>query len=192
MMSYRSMTLIAGAAGLMLFTAGAEAADPLPAALLAMHQRSIDDGECAPLDAAMLSNYPPIVAVLSPTDTLYGVLCSVAAFNAPWRLYVVSTGDQAGVHPLIFAEYADNYGWVANDVLFNTGFDPKSLTLTAHEYFDPAADCGWDGTWVWKDFAFALLTYRYQGTCDGTHAFKDWPTIWQLPAAGAAPPSPGK
>src|SRR5258708_3459624 len=77
------------------------AADPLPADLLAMHQRAIDDGECQRLPL-LLANYPPIVAVLSATDTLYVIPCDFGVLNAPARLYVISTGIHAGVQPLLF------------------------------------------------------------------------------------------
>jgi hypothetical protein len=178
-------TILIGAV-LALGATAARAADPLPAALVAMHERSITDGECQTLPL-LLANYPPVVAKVSATDTLYILPCDFGVINAPSRLYVVSTGAHAGILPLIFAAFDIDFGWIADDVLFNVVFDPKTVTLTAHEYFDPAGDCGYEGTWVWRDYAFAMSKYRFQGVCDHTHAYKDWPTVWQAGSAAEAP-----
>jgi hypothetical protein len=174
------------AAAAVLASAAALAADPLPAPLLALHQRAIDDGECQSLPL-LLANYKPTIAQLSATDTLYVLPCDFGVINAPSRVYVISTGPQAGVRPVLFGAFDQDFGWLGDDVLFNVAFDPQTRTLTAHEFFDPAGDCGYDGTWVWRDYAFAMVTYRFQGTCDHTRRYPNWPLIWQAPNSAAAP-----
>jgi Protein of unknown function (DUF1176) len=185
MMALRYLTLVAGVALTPLIATDAEAADTLPDNLLAVHQQTIDNQECQPLDG-LLPYYSPIVATLSAGDTLYIIPCDIGIINTPWRVYLVSTGSHAGVHPLAFSQFDHNFGWIADSVQFNVSFDAKTKTLEAREYFDPGADCGADGTWMWKGHAFALLTYRYQSACDNTKTFKTWPTVWQLPADAAA------
>jgi hypothetical protein len=172
-----------------LAVSGVFAAEPLPAELIAVHQRAIDDGECQGLPL-LLANYPPVVAKVSPTATFYVIPCDFGVINAPARLYVLSTGVHAGVQTLLFAHFDMDFGWIGDDVLFNVAFDQKTGTLMAHEYFDPAGDCGYEGTWVWRDYAFAMVTYRFQGVCDHTRAYKDWPTVWQAPASDAGAPRP--
>jgi hypothetical protein len=167
----------------------AYAADPLPADLLAIHQRAIDDGRCRDQTQLnlLLANYPAVIAALSPTDTMYVIPCDFGVINPSAVVYVVTTGDHAGIRPVIFAQYDQDFGWIGDTVQFNAVFDPKTKTLTAHEYYDPAGDCGADGTWVWHDYAFAMVKYRYQVPCDHTQTFATWPVIFQKPADGAPP-----
>src|SRR6185295_2254995 len=135
----------------------------------------------------LLANYRAIIVPLSPTDTLYVLPCDFGIINAPSRVYVVSTGQRAGVKAVLFAAFDQDFGWIADDVLFNVVFDAQSKTLSAHEFFDPAGDCGYDGKWVWRDYAFAMVSYRFQGTCDHTQRYPNWPLIWQTPTADGAP-----
>jgi hypothetical protein len=170
-------------------TGVAGAADPVPQAVVTMHQRAVDDGECQALDG-MLMYYKPTIAALSPTDTLYILPCDFGILDPPSRLYIQSTGAHPGVRVLMFAQYDRDFGWIGDDEQFNAAFDPKTMTLTAREYFDPAGDCGSDGTWVWRDYAFQLQSYRYQGACDHTKGVKDWPTVWTFPSSADAAPRP--
>jgi hypothetical protein len=173
-------------AAALLAPAVAHAADPLPPALVALHQRAIDDGECQALPL-LLANYKPTVAPLSVTDTLYVLPCDFGVINAPSRVYVGSTGLHPGMTAVLFAAFDQDFGWVGDDVVFNVAFDPQTRTLTAHEFFDPAGDCGYAGTWAWRDYAFAMVSYRFQGTCDHTQAYPNWPVLWQSAGAANAP-----
>src|SRR5437763_173927 len=89
--------------------------------------------------------------------------CSWPITSRPSRLYVGSTGLHPGMTAVLFAAFDQDFGWVGDDVVFNVAFDPQTRTLTAHEFFDPAGDCGYAGTWAWRDYAFAMVSYRFQG-----------------------------
>jgi hypothetical protein len=102
-------------------------------------------------------------------------------------VYVVSTGDHAGVRQLMFAQFDQDFGWIGDTVQFNAVFDAKTKTLVAHEFFDPAGDCGSEGTWLWRDYVFALVKYRYQVPCDHTHTYANWTVIWDVPVPGTPP-----
>jgi hypothetical protein len=41
-------------------------------------------------------------------------------------------------------------------------------------------DCGTDGQWVWRDYAFRLLRYAAQDTCEGIRP-EDWPVVFAYP-----------
>jgi uncharacterized protein DUF1176 len=140
----------------------------------------------------LVANYKPIMAPLSATDTLYVLPCDFGVINAPFRVYVMSTGPHPGITAVLFAAFDQDFGWVGDDLVFNAAFDPQTKTLTAHEFFDPAGDCGYAGVWAWRDYAFAMVSYRYQGTCDHTQAYPNWPLVWQAPnAPNAARPQVG-
>jgi hypothetical protein len=187
MSALRYLAVVASGLGTTLCASLAGAATPLPPELLAIHQRSVDDGVCDKQLDLLVANYPPVVASLSPTDTLYVLPCAFGVYNPASVVYVVSTGDHAGIRPLMFAQYDQDFGWIADTVQFNAKYDPATKTLTAHEYYGPGGDCGSEGAWVWRDYAFALVKYRFQVPCDRTHTPATWTVIFEAPPAGAPP-----
>jgi hypothetical protein len=183
----RNFTIIAGIATGLFTVAAARAATPLPPDVIAMHQRAIGDGICDKAFDLLLANYPPVVAQLSPTDTLYVLPCDFGVYNPASVVYILSSGDRAGVRPLMFAQYDQDFGWIGDTVQFNAQFDEATKTLTAREYYGPGGDCGSEGTWVWRDYAFALAKYRFQVPCDRTHKLAEWTVIYEAPRGGAPP-----
>jgi hypothetical protein len=183
----RNRLAAALAATATVLSAAAQAATVLPPEVVAMHQRAIGDGVCNKAFDLLSANYPPVVAPLSATDTVYVLPCDFGVYNPASVVYVVSTGDHAGVHPLMFAQYDQDFGWIGDTVQFNAQFDPTTKTLTARQYYGPGGDCGSEGTWVWRDYAFALAKYRFQVPCDRTHKLADWTVIFAAPPAGSAP-----
>ena len=97
----------------------------------------------------------------------------------------VNPGTELEIANKYFVGELQELGWMGDDVLFNVAFDPQTRTLTAHEFFDPAGDCGYDGTWVWRDYAFAMVSYRFQGTCDHTQRYPN-PIRTCRPSASSA------
>jgi hypothetical protein len=174
------------AARLLLLLAAApaaaeEATVTVPAAVLAMHERAVANGECVPLET-LLQWYKPTAGALSDADTLYIVPCDQGVFNSPFKLYVVSTGDTVEVRELAFAQFDPDFGWIGDTVQFNPAYDPATRTLTARQSYTAFGDCGTAGTWIWRKFAFAMTEYRLQKDCDGSHPYGTWPVIWKVGA----------
>ncbi len=165
----------------------AAAAVNLPPEVLALHQRAIDDGICDRNLDLLFANFPTVIARVSPADTLYVVPCAFGIINQPSVAYVVTTGAHAGTRALMFAQYDQDFGWIADTLQFNAKFDPATGTLTSRELYGPGGDCGTEGTWVWRDYAFALTRYRFQAPCDRSHKLGDWTVIYEAPAGGGAP-----
>lgn len=182
--------LVRGAIAVMLaagITGPAAAAVGFPPEVMTLHQRAIDDGTCDRNLDLLVANYPTVVAQVSQNDTLYVIPCAFGVLNPASVAYVVTTGAHAGMRALIFAQYDQDFGWIGDTLQFNAKFDPATKTLTAREFYGPGGDCGTEGTWVWRDYAFALVRYRFQTPCDRTHKVGDWTVIYEAPAAGGPP-----
>jgi hypothetical protein len=158
--------------------AAQQAGATVPQAVLTVHDRAVANGECVPLET-LLQWYQPSSAPLSDTETLYILPCDQGVSNSPSKLYVMTGGDTPQVHALSFAQYDVDFGWIGDGVLYNAAYDPATRTLTGHESYSTLGDCGTAATWVWRKFAFAMVEYRLQAVCDGTHRFGSWPVIWK-------------
>ncbi len=175
-------------AALALSCSAAAAQSALPPELAKVHDASVSVGECQPLDY-MSQWYSVTTATLSDTETLYIVPCQTGVVNPGVKLYAYNPNPEPSplneavpVRTLNFAQFRSGYGWVGQRVLLNAKYDEATHTLTAFEAFSVIGDCGESGTWTWRDGDFALTEYHFQDECDGTHAFRHWPVIWQEPS----------
>ncbi|MEZ5838932.1 MAG: DUF1176 domain-containing protein [Hyphomicrobiales bacterium] len=154
--------------------AGHIAAAGLPARLMEMHARIT---ECESSDSELIRSIDPVIAALSDTATLYALPCSVGAYQAFYRLYVVERGEIGGIRPLYFADYSESYGWTGTDMLASVEWDEASGTLTSFAKGRGLGDCGSIGSWVWKDYDFAMVEYQAHEQCDGTEP-GDWEVVF--------------
>ena len=150
------------------------AAAGVPPLLAETHARTSD---CEALGSEFLSGIEPVIGALSETATLYALPCTAGAYQVAYRLYVVERGEIGGIRPLYFADYSGNFGWRGTDLLMSVSFDAATGTLTSFAKGRGLADCGTAGTWVWRDFDFALVEFRAKDACDGT-APEAWPLVF--------------
>jgi hypothetical protein len=150
----------------------------------------IVEGQVANQGAAP-SRVPPVLlaemsadAACSPTEpidrirtddlgdgyTLFVVPCLTDANNAVERAYL---GSSQSLDTVALPQLAPTGGWTASSLLFNSSFDPTTLTLTSTYRGDAPGSCGNAGKWMWLDApffapkAFTLIEFRAKPTCDG-------------------------
>lgn len=145
----------------------------LPEMVLARHSVS----DCEPATGDFLDLIPPISARLSQTATVHAIPCTRGAYNVTYRLYLVETGEIGGIRPLYFADYSERFGWTGTDILFNVDIDPATGILSSFAKGRGLGDCGSAGTWLWQDYAFALVQFVHQEDCNGTMP-EDWPVVF--------------
>ncbi|HOV05013.1 MAG TPA: DUF1176 domain-containing protein [Kaistiaceae bacterium] len=150
------------------------AAAGVPPLLAEAHARTSD---CEALESELIAGVEPVIGALSDTATLYALPCTAGAYQVAYRLYVVERGEIGGIRPLYFADYSEDFGWRGTDLLMSVAFDAETATLTSFAKGRGLADCGTAGTWVWRDFDFALVEFRAKDTCDGTPP-QDWPRVF--------------
>lgn len=146
----------------------------LPEMVLARHSVS----DCEPATAEFLALIPPISARLSQTATVHALPCTRGAYNVTHRLYLVETGEIGGIQPLYFVEYSERFGWTGTDILFNVDIDAATGTLSSFTKGRGLGDCGSAGTWLWQDYAFALVRFVHQEDCNGTPP-EDWSIVFE-------------
>ena len=138
--------------------------------------RHIAESRCEDPATELMRNFEPVIAQLSKTAILYAIPCTAGAYNIAYRLYMRETGEIGGVETLYFATWSGEYGWGGTDLLFN--IDADGPQLSAFYKGRGLGDCGTDGEWVWRDYAFRLLRYAAQDSCEGVLA-ENWPVIFE-------------
>ncbi|MFD1191131.1 DUF1176 domain-containing protein [Phenylobacterium conjunctum] len=115
----------------------------------------------------------PIVARLSPGVVLWGDVCSVAAYQST---YVMFLADEKGRNPrpLVLTD-AEGRSLGFPDIGF--AFDPERLTLSNFYKGRGLADCGGASSWVWDGKAFRLVEGTFMDLCRGL-APDDWPVSY--------------
>lgn len=101
---------------------------------------------------------------------LFEIPCSRGAYNFGSVYYLADNYGQ--LKRLTFAEPAMGekgkvIGWETSEVLINSGFEPKDLTLSFFSKGRGIGDCFTSGTYKFVNGSFLLKTYDYDGTCDG-------------------------
>jgi hypothetical protein len=140
--------------------------------------RHVAESRCEDPATELMRHFAPVIAQLSKTAILYAIPCTASAYNIAYRLYMRETGEIGGVETLYFATWSDEYGWSGTDLLFNINADgPRLSAFYKGRGF---GDCGTDGQWVWRDYAFRLLRYAAQDTCEGIRP-EDWPVVFAYP-----------
>jgi hypothetical protein len=136
---------------------------------------------CEDPDTDLMGSFDPVIAQLSKTAILYAIPCTAGAYNVAYRLYRRETGEIGGVKTLYFATWSGEYGWGGTDLLFNIEADGPRLS--AFYKGRGLGDCGTDGQWVWRDYAYRLERFAAQDTCNGVTA-ENWPVIFAFPGNG--------
>lgn len=147
----------------------------VPSIVLERHMASAD---CEDPTGPALADVKPIIGVLSPTATLYAIGCIASAGEADYRLYVLESGEIGGVMPLYFAGFDTTHGWSGTDRLRAISYDPATKRLTAQGRVGGAGQCGFQGRWVWRDYAFALEMQRAEKPCGAKGAPSKWPVVF--------------
>jgi hypothetical protein len=168
----------AGEAG----TLPARTAQETAADLQLILDRHLAESRCEDPATQLMRSFEPIVTQLSKTAILYAIPCTAGAYNIAYRLYMRETGEIGGVETLYFATWSGEYGWSGTDLLFN--IDADGPRLSAYYQGRGLGDCGTDAQWLWRDYAFRLLRYAAQDTCDGVLA-EHWPVIFEYRADGS-------
>ena len=149
-----------------------------PSIVLDRHMASAD---CEDPTGPALQDVKPIIGVLSPTATLYAIGCIALGNVADYRLYVLESGEIGGVTPLYFAGFDTTHGWSGTDRLFEISYDADAKRLTAQGRVGGAGQCGFQGRWVWRDYAFALEGLRAEKPCGAKGAPAKWPVVFGKP-----------
>lgn len=132
----------------------------------------------APIDCSRPEGVEPTLASyhLPGGKALHIYSCFSGPYNFSHLFYVVRRGGE--IAPILFADYADDYGWLGTDQLFNYDFDPKSGWLHSFYKSRGLGDCGSTGTWVWNNDLFRLLEFRAWDECDESRMSDDWPVVF--------------
>jgi len=138
--------------------------------------RHVAESRCEDPATELMRNFEPVIAQLSETAILYAIPCTAGAYNVTYRLYMRETGEIGGVETLYFATWSGEYGWGGTDLLFNIDIDGPRLS--AFYKGRGLGDCGTDAQWLWRDYAFRLLRFAAQDTCEGVLA-ENWPVIFE-------------
>lgn len=103
----------------------------------------------------------PIIARLAPGVVLWGDVCSVAAYQSS---YVMFLADEKGrnARPLVLTN-GDGRKLEFPDIGFE--YDPESMTLANFYKGRGLADCGGSSTWVWDGKAFRLTEETFMDLC---------------------------
>ncbi len=122
--------------------------------------------------------FVPEIHQVSENDWLYIMPCARGAYSSASRLYLENRQFDE-IRPLHFATFSEDYGWGGTNALIDVEFDPERNVLTSFARGRGLGDCGSSATYVWRDYDFKLLEYRYWEACDGTRMPADWPVIYQ-------------
>ncbi|MBB4301151.1 hypothetical protein GGD81_000166 [Rhodobium orientis] len=147
----------------------------VPPHLLARHRAA---STCEDPNSEHMSGFDPVIGAVSKTATLYALPCTAGGNNVGYRLYIVETGEIGGIEPLYFAAFNGDYGWVGTDTLFNIAFNEETKELTSAYKARGAGDCGHSGTWVWKNYAFAMREFSAPNRCNGSGGPGGWPKVY--------------
>jgi hypothetical protein len=134
------------------------------------------ESRCEDPATELMRNFAPVITQLSETAILYAIPCTAGAYNVAYRLYMREIGEIGGVETLYFATWSGEYGWGGTDLLFNINADGPRLS--AFYKGRGLGDCGIDAQWLWRDYAFRLLRFAAQDTCEGILA-ENWPVIFE-------------
>ncbi len=128
--------------------------DTLPKSVLAQFPDDCD----TPLSA---DTRDPIIARLSPGVVLWGDVCSVAAYQSS---YVLFLADEKGRNPQpLVLTNGEGRPLEFPDIGF--AFDPDTMTLANFYKGRGVADCGGSSTWVWDGKAFQLTEETFMDLC---------------------------
>ena len=138
--------------------------------------RHLAESRCEDPATDLMRDIEPVISQLSKTAILYAIPCTAGAYNITYRLYLREIGEIGGVETLYFATWSGEYGWGGTDLLFNINADGPRLS--AFYKGRGLGDCGTNAQWVWRDYAYRLLRYTAQDTCEGVLA-ENWPAIFE-------------
>lgn len=113
----------------------------------------------------------PISARLAPGVILWGDICSNAAYQSVYSLFL---SDEAGgqVRPVALE---DGRGGVLDNQIIGVEFDVETLTLSSFYKGRGIADCGEGDSWTWDGKAFRLSDQSVMTECRGLPP-EEWPT----------------
>lgn len=112
----------------------------------------------------------PISARLAPGVILWGDVCSNAAYQSVYSLFL---SDEAGGHVRPVA-LEDGRGGVMDNQIIGVGFDIETLTLSSFYKGRGIADCGEGDSWIWDGKAFRLSDQSVMSECRGLPP-EEWP-----------------
>lgn len=147
----------------------------LPAAVEALSMVKAcrrDTADTAVVQEAVMS------ARLGPQTELWGVACSVGAYNASYALFVTGPGG-ANPRPAAFPTWRP-HGLTEGDQdwLTNPVYDPKTRTISHFPRGRGIGDCGVIQSWTWTGRGFVLNEEKSMGDCWGMGSNR-WPTTWR-------------
>ncbi len=137
--------------------------------------RHAAESRCEDPGSVLMRDIEPVIAQLSKTAILYAIPCTAGAYNVAYRLYMRETGEIGGVETLYFATWSGEYGWSGTEILFNINADGPRLSALYKGR--GLGDCGTNAQWVWRDYAYRLIRFAAQDTCNGVPA-ENWPVIF--------------
>ncbi len=113
---------------------------------------------------------------------LFRFFCQMGAYNETHVYYLWNEAD--GLNEQHFAtpeldiryegdnpdgklESVNVIGYRSENALVNSSFDDKTMTLLSHSKWRGVGDASSDGTWLFRDGAFALVKYDVDASYDG-------------------------
>ncbi|MBA8906147.1 MULTISPECIES: DUF1176 domain-containing protein [Aminobacter] len=113
---------------------------------------------------------------------LFRFFCQMGAYNETHVYYLWNEAD--GLNEQHFAapeldihyegdnpdgklESVNVIGYRTENALVNSSFDDKTMTITSHAKWRGVGDASSDGTWLFRDGAFALVRYDVDASYDG-------------------------
>lgn len=119
-----------------------------------------------------------MAARLGPQTELWGVPCSVGAYNASYALFVTGPGG-ADPHPAAFPTWEPHRpSETQQDWLTNPVYDPETRVLSHFPRARGIGDCGVIQSWTWTGRTFVLKEEKTMGECWGMGGSR-WPTTWR-------------
>lgn len=152
----------------------------------ASHQAQCDvakEGDDVALSYKISYHNKTDAADAAPSEArLFRFFCQMGAYNETHVYYLWNEAD--GLNEQHFAtpeldiryendnsegklESLDVIGYRSENALVNSSFDEKTLTILSHNKWRGVGDASSDGTWIFRDGAFALVQYDVDATYDG-------------------------
>ncbi len=145
----------------------------LPEEVLIVHN---EHGECEAFEDLPNGN-DFIVVPLNDARTMYLLPCFSGAYNFAHAAYVM---EGSHVTRKWFADYDENRGWTATDVIVNPDWEGGGLgRLSMFNRGRGIGDCGSTALWQVSEGDLRMLKFTYKGDCDGEGQAGDFPVVFE-------------
>lgn len=156
--------------------AGGNAGGPgtdLPEEVLIVHN---EHGDCEAFED-LPNGHEYITIPLNGERTMYLVPCYAGAYNFAHAAYIME-GSRVTRH--WFADYADDVGWTATDVIVNPEWEGGGLgRLSMFNRGRGIGDCGSTGLWQVSEGRLRMLKFTYKADCDAQGEPGEFPVVFE-------------